>query len=51
MSKFTQLIVLLLLVITGAALWFNYTMELFIGLVAILLIMSWASIIDSLRKK
>jgi len=51
MSKFTKVLVLSLLAIFAAALWLNFTIPLFIGLIGILLIMSWASIIDSIRKK
>jgi len=51
MSKFTKTLVLLLLGSFAATLWWNFPTTLFIRLTGLLLIMSWATIIDTLRKK
>jgi hypothetical protein len=51
MSKFTKTLVLILLATFATALWFNFPIPLFLGLITILLIMSWATIIDSLTKR
>lgn len=45
MSKFTKTLTLLTIACTGAALWYNFPITMFTGLMSIILLMSWASII------
>jgi hypothetical protein len=49
--KFQNALILLTVVVLAAAMWWNFTIPMTLGLFALIVIMSWASIIDRLLKR
>tara|TARA_R110000868_G_scaffold268036_5_gene527297 strand:+ start:1453 stop:1611 length:159 start_codon:yes stop_codon:yes gene_type:complete len=51
MSKFIKVLIIVLFAMFATACWLNLPIQLFAGLSVVLLVMSWASIIQSLTKR
>lgn len=50
-GKFQDMLILMAIVVAAAAMWWNFAIPMTLGLFAILVLMSWSSIIYGLFKK